>query len=842
MLKPFFAVRGQVLLPFIEITLDVGRESSKIALELSTKNYKNEIVVVTQENPKQELIESEKDLKEFGLLCKIISQSPSKGNIKVTLLPFKRVKVNKITISETNLSHKVMADYSPFELVAPDPAKGKILYNKMVDIIFKSSMPLDSESKRNISSISIKYNRITKELDNLKIESDQEFLERFYSEDLTNDLISPKALLNKIVNELSWPLELKYEYFVQIDWINQAEFIIEYLKSKREDQDLENAIDEKMKKNLSKQQKEFILREKMKAIRSELGESNEEEEEYKTKINDKNNKKIYPKSVRKLIANEESKLKNMMSSSPDANITRNYIDTLMKLPWRKTSIDFLDIKVAKKILDENHYGLKEVKERIIEFLAVLINNKNKNPDLKKSLIKLDKDHEINLNVFKESDKKFDKQITHNVPILALVGPPGTGKTSLAMAIAESINKEFVKISLGGVKDEAEIRGHRRTYVGAMPGKIIQGIKKAGVSNPLILLDEIDKMASDYKGDPASAMLEVLDPEQNKHFQDHYLEHEYDLSKVMFLATANYYEDIPAPLLDRVEIINLSSYTSLEKKAIAKNHLIKAVLRDSSLDEKYFQISDEVLDFIIKHYTLEAGVRGLKRVLDKMARKIVVKLLEGKIKEDEEVKIDEKKVVELLGVIKYDDESNDKEDQIGSVNGLAYTSYGGSTLQIEVNIYPGKHSIELTGSLKDVMKESAITALSFVRSNAEKIGIKDFDWENNSIHIHVPDGATPKDGPSAGVTFTTAIISALTKKKVSPLVGMTGEITLRGKVLPIGGLKEKSIAANKFGIKTVFIPYENKKNLVDVPDEVKEKIDYISVKEYWEIYNHLFLKK
>lgn len=405
-----------------------------------------------------------------------------------------------------------------------------------------------------------------------------------------------------------------------------------------------------------------------------------------------------------------------------------------------------------------------------------------------------------------------------------------------MAIAESIGKEFVKISLGGVRDEAEIRGHRRTYVGALPGKIIQALKKAGVSNPLILLDEIDKMGSDFKGDPAAAMLEVLDPEQNRFFQDHYLELEYDLSQILFVATANEIHDIPEPLLDRVEIIELSSYTFLEKLQIAKSHLIPSVLKENALDPKYFPIDDQTIDYLIRYYTREAGVRGLKRVLDKIARKIIVRLLENRLAEN--FKIDVEFARELLGIEKFDPDPVDVSPQIGTVNGLGYSPLGGSTLQIEVSTIPGRGDIKLTGSLKDVMQESARIALSYVQSKAKDFGI-DFDFENTLIHIHVPEGAVPKDGPSAGITFTTAIISALSQKPVSHDIAMTGEITLRGKVLGIGGLKEKSLGAYKSGIKTIFIPQSNEKNLVDLPDEVKNSIKFIPVETYQQIYDFIF---
>ncbi|BAH69843.1 hypothetical protein MBIO_0578 [Mycoplasmopsis fermentans PG18] len=631
---------------------------------------------------------------------------------------------------------------------------------------------------------------------------------------------------------------------------NKKNLLTKKPKSEKDSKDpiaealLENEINQKVKSNLEKQQKEFLLREKLKAIKESLSENDsegdEEDDSFSKLIHDPKLKQIYPESVLKIISTEKERLKGMMSGTPDANVAATYISTLKKMPWRKIEVETLDIKRAKEVLDKNHYGLEKVKERIIEYLSLIINHKNlsKKSDQDK-LIDIDKNYQIDMSLFKEDEKNAKLQTEfNNVPILTLVGPPGTGKTSLARAIAEALNKSYIKISLGGVHDESEIRGHRRTYVGSMPGKIIKAIQRAGVSNPLILLDEIDKMSSDYKGDPASAMLEVLDPEQNTKFQDNYLEHEYDLSKVMFIATANYYENIPAPLIDRVEIIELNSYTINEKIKIAREHLIDSTIQQAGLKKEQFNIDDKTLEFIIKHYTAEAGVRGLKRDLDKIARKIVTRIVEGE--KIAKFTITKDIVTEMLGTPKFTDHQDTKEPQVGVVNGLAYTSIGGTTLQIEVSSFKSKNSgIKLTGSLKDVMKESANIALSYVRANAEKFDIKDFAFDEREIHIHVPEGAVPKDGPSAGVTFTTALVSALSNKPVPQDIAMTGEITLRGRVFEIGGLKEKSFAAYKKGIKTVFIPKDNEKNLADIPEEVKKAITFIPVETYEEIYNHIF---
>nr|WP_051617834.1 S16 family serine protease [Mycoplasmopsis iners] len=513
-----------------------------------------------------------------------------------------------------------------------------------------------------------------------------------------------------------------------------------------------------------------------------------------------NELKIYPNSVTKLIKKVKTQNWGM-----ERDKTSAYINTLESLPWRKVEIETLDIKKVSDILDKNHNGLKEAKQRIIEHLALIINERNvANAKKEKSrLLPLDENHQIDLDLFKEevNGKKVQKNF-NNVPILILVGPPGVGKTSLTNAIAEALNKSIVKISLGGVHDELDIRGSSRNYNSAMPGKIIKGIQKVGVSNPIILLDEIDKMgASTQNGDPAAALLEALDPEQNTKFQDSYLEHEYDLSKVMFIATANYIENIPRPLLDRMEVIELSSYTTKEKIKIASDHLVKKIIKKSTLNEDQFIIDNQVIKFIIENYTHEAGVRKLQQLLEKIARKIVTKIVLG-----ENIKkfvITKEIVIELLGAPKIKDEDSDKDEQPtpGVVNGLAWTPVGGTTLQVEVNTLKGKGGLKLTGSLKDVMKESANIALTYVRCNAEAFGIKNFDFDENEIHIHVPEGAVQKDGPSAGVVFATALISALGNKPVPQTVAMTGEITLRGRVLEIGGLKEKLFAAHKKKHKT-----------------------------------------
>ena len=489
----------------------------------------------------------------------------------------------------------------------------------------------------------------------------------------------------------------------------------------------------------------------------------------------------------------------MPPASSEAMVIRNYIDWVVRIPWyQKTEINY-DINNVENVLNEDHYGLEKIKERILEYLAV------------QALTK-----------------------TNKAPILCFVGPPGVGKTSLAQSIARALNRKFVKIALGGVHDEAEIRGHRRTYLGAMPGKIIQGLKKAGTINPVFLLDEIDKLSSDYKGDPSSALLEVLDPEQNKFFSDNYIEESYDLSEVLFIATANYLEHVPAPLRDRLEIIELSSYTEIEKLNIAKNHLVNKAIINNGLTSRKIKYSDEAITHIIRYYTREAGVRNLERNLTSLARKVAIKSIKEENFKQEKITI--KKVKEYLGKEKFDYTSKVKNDQVGIVTGLAWTQAGGDILPIEVTHFEGKGELKITGSLGDVMKESATIALSYVRANAKKFNINPDIFDKINIHIHCPDGATPKDGPSAGVTMTTAIISSLTGRKVKANVGMTGEITLRGLVYPIGGLREKSIAANRSGLKKICIPVDNVKDLDEVPEIVKEELEIIPCKTIDDVLN------
>lgn len=558
---------------------------------------------------------------------------------------------------------------------------------------------------------------------------------------------------------------------------------------------LEKKIVQLVKRTMERTQKEYYLREQMKAIQKELGEKEGkagEVEELREKIKEAK----MPEHVEKTALKELNRYEKIPSASAESGVIRTYIDWLLSLPWTKATEDDLNIKKAEKILNEEHYGLEKVKERVLEYLAV-------------------------------------QKLTNSLkgPILCLAGPPGVGKTSLAKSIARSLNRNFVRISLGGVRDESEIRGHRRTYVGAMPGRIIQGMKKAGTINPVFLLDEIDKMSNDFRGDPSSAMLEVLDPEQNHNFSDHYIEEPYDLSKVMFIATANNLASIPGPLRDRMEIISISGYTELEKLHIAKDHLLPKQIKEHGMNKSQLQVREDAMIKIIRYYTREAGVRSLERQLASICRK-TAKIIVAE--EKKRVVVTEKNLEEFLGKPIFRYGQAELEDQVGVATGLAYTTVGGDTLQIEVSLSPGKGKLILTGKLGDVMKESAQAAFSYVRSKTAELGIDENFHEKYDIHIHVPEGAVPKDGPSAGITITTALVSALTGKPIRKEVGMTGEITLRGRVLPIGGVKEKTLSAHRAGLTKVILPKDNEKDLDDIPDSVKEHMTFVLVSHVDEV--------
>lgn len=849
----------------INVRLDEPTQIQQIALACEgRKNAKIAIYIPNTNTKDGSLITEKNQIESKGYLAHIFSYEITKsGAMKVELLPFAIIDIEDIEANMINefkipfIQYITFKQNSPFEFHFLSSEEDLLECNHAKEIIenLKSLREYQIKVEKNSTSFLAQEN-IDSVIDNLFIE----FVPDAQHKDVKHSMTYFKYGIIKLIhtissqNDLSDP-ELKKLSSAGKDKFNSTELmsipsiqllekINEYYSMEAQKSDLSTKLDyqieKKLKSELDKQQQDYILREKIRIMKNLIEGNNKSDS--KSKKDDKfkvdNELGRFPEEVVKVIKEEKEKLSEMMPSSPNADITKAYIDVLNNLPWRRTSIFNTTINKAKDLLEEEHYGLEQVKKRIVEYIAIAIRRNEEISKIKENQSrKINEQEEINFELFKNSNSMKNKTENYS-PILTLVGPPGTGKTSLAKSIAKALGRKLIKISLGGVHDEAEIRGHRRTYVGAMPGKIINAINKAGVSNPVILLDEIDKMSSDRRGDPTSALLEVLDPEQNSHFQDNYVELEYDLSEVMFVATANYYENIPAALIDRVEIIELNSYTVSEKIKIARQYLIDRVLKQNYADSDLFEVSDEMLKFIIKHYTMEAGVRGLYRELDKIVRRITVENLAKSNKKVQKIVLDEKKIIKYLGTIKIDEQSKANKPQIGSVNGLAFTSYGGSTLEIEVTTYPGRGELKLTGQLKDVMQESAQIAATYVRANASKFGIK-FDFEKNNIHIHVPEGATPKDGPSAGVTFTTAIISALSKKPVDSTIGMTGEITLRGKVLEIGGLKEKSFAANQKGIKTVFIPMANKKNLQDIPKEVTSEIEYIPVQDYMDIYKKIF---
>ncbi|WP_410771864.1 endopeptidase La [Fontibacillus sp. BL9] len=618
-----------------------------------------------------------------------------------------------------------------------------------------------------------------------------------------SDIEEAGRLADVITSHLSLKIKDKQEILETIDVRQRLEKLLDILNNEREVLELERKISQRVKKQMEKTQKEYYLREQMKAIQKELGEKEGragEVEELRAQLEEKN----LPDKVREKTQKEIDRLEKMPSSSAEGGVIRNYVDWLLSLPWDNKTEDDLDLSKAEQVLNEDHYGLDKPKERVLEYLAV---------------------------------QKLVKKLKG--PILCLVGPPGVGKTSLARSIARSLGREFVRISLGGVRDEAEIRGHRRTYIGAMPGRIIQGMKTAGTLNPVFLLDEIDKMASDFRGDPSSALLEVLDPEQNNTFSDHFIEVPFDLSNVMFVTTANAVHNIPRPLLDRMEMLYIPGYTELEKLQIATRYLLPKQKREHGLEPEQLELGEEALLRTIREYTRESGVRNLEQQVAALCRKAAKKVVSEGL---ERIEILPGDIKDYLGVPKYRYGVAELEDQIGTVTGLAWTEVGGETLVIEVTVVPGSGKLILTGKLGDVMKESAQAAFSYTRSKASELGIATDFYEKNDIHIHIPEGAIPKDGPSAGITIATALISALTGRHVSKDVAMTGEITLRGRVLPIGGLKEKSLAAHRAGYKKILLPKDNERDLRDIPDSVKEDVVFVPVSHMDQVLEHALVEQ
>ena len=766
---PLIPLRGMSVFPHMVIHFDVGRDKSIKALEKAMVED-SLILLCSQKDAKVEEPTID-DFYHIGTIARIkqMLKLPG-GTIRVLVEGISRGRIVEITKDEEYLEAEVEeftydADNikldkeleAAMRLVISDFEEYLALSNRLSPDILITIMDIDDPGR--LADVIASYI-------NFKIEDHQKILETF-------DFYKRLEILHGILQEE-----------------------IELLK-------IEEKINQRVKKQITKVQKEYYLKEQMRAIQKELGEEDdllEEIEEYKQKLD----KIKMPKEVKEKALKEVDRLNKMSPHSAETAVIRTYLDWILELPWDKETKDKVDIKKARDILNEDHYGLEDVKERILEFIAV-------------------------------------RELTSNMkgPILCLVGPPGVGKTSIAKSIAKSLNRKFVRMSLGGVRDEAEIRGHRRTYVGAMPGRVISSIKKAGSKNPVFLFDEIDKLASDFRGDPASALLEVLDPEQNHTFTDHYLEVPFDLSKVFFITTANTVASIPPPLLDRMEIIRISGYTEEEKLKIATNHLLPKQFKEHGLKEQNLKISEAALRSIINNYTREAGVRELERNIASICRKAAKRIVETNTKT---VRVNKGNLHKYLGIEKYRIDMGEREDQVGVATGLAWTAFGGETLSVEVNCMKGTGKLQLTGQLGEVMKESAMAGISYIRANADKLGIDDNFYKTMDIHIHVPEGAIPKDGPSAGITMTTAAISALTNRPVNKDVAMTGEITLRGRVLPVGGIKEKVLAANRIGIKKVLIPYENKKDLEEIPDKVRKSMEFVLVKNMEEVLEHTLLKE
>ncbi|MDR1850854.1 MAG: endopeptidase La [Mycoplasmataceae bacterium] len=774
--------RELIALPSSENTPKVGRPKSVEVVKKYLDNSKDnkKFVLLTQDNPDIENPKF-KDIFQTCTLCEIISTKLVNKENKGEVYEIKFKCLKRQVLLNLSIEDNYVAEVETFkDLNGNDP--------KLPEIITKIS-------------------ELLKKLATNKL--DEKELQTYLSSKSSSDVLD-KIALNLSRNDYSKYKSFRREILEEKDLVKRAEIIYNFLLNKQNESESEefkaqvdSEINKKVNEKMSAQQREFYLREKMKAVKDELGKINPNESDvnsYRKRVEEN----PYPNYIKEKVLAEINKMESTGFSQENA-ITKQYIEWLLNIPWWQETEDDNSVKHAKEVLDKSHFGLEKVKERIIEYLAV----RARAPKGKS-------------------------------PIICLSGPPGVGKTSLAKSIAEALNKKFVKMSLGGVKDESEIRGHRKTYLGSMPGRIISGMKNAGVVNPLFLLDEIDKMGNDgYKGDPSSALLEVLDPEQNKLFSDNYIEEPYDLSKVMFVCTANYISQIPEPLYDRLEIIELTSYTEYEKLSIAKNYLINRTLSNTGLNAEHFSITDEMILFIIRHYTREAGVRELERVMQKIARKIAVKL-----QEDENFieKIDSEEKVKLyLGKIVFEYNMKDEKVFPGVVNGMAYTSAGGDLLPIEVTSFKGKAGISITGNLKETMKESVQVALGYVKSNAEEFGLGNIDFSTIDLHIHVPSGGVPKDGPSAGVTLTTAIISALSKKKVPNNIAMTGEITLRGKVGIIGGVREKVISAYRGGVTEFFIPKDDERYLEDIPKEIRDNVVIHLVETYDEIFQALFAK-
>ncbi len=755
---PLLPLRGLIVYPTMVLHLDVGRDKSIQALEKAM--VEDHLIFLTTQMDTSITEPDEHDVYKMGTLTKVkqMLKLPN-GTIRVLVEGLKRAEATSFIDNDTYLA-VTLQEY-------PDPDEKDPEHQALMRTLLASFKQYAKMSKKNSAEL--------------------------YSS--TADIEEPGRLADIVASHLPLQIKGKQEILEAVDVKERLAKVIEYINNEREILQLEKKIGERVKRSMERTQKEYYLREQMKAIQKELGDKEGKMGEVSI-LMEKIEQSGMPPHAKAAALKELDRYEKVPSSSAESSVIRNYLDWMVSLPWSNSTKDDHDLAKAERILNEEHYGLEKVKERVLEFLAV-------------------------------------KQLTQTLkgPILCLAGPPGVGKTSLAKSIAASLNRKFVRVSLGGVRDESEIRGHRRTYVGAMPGRIIQGMKKAGSVNPVFLLDEIDKMSNDFRGDPSSAMLEVLDPEQNHTFSDHYIEETYDLSNVMFVATANNLATIPGPLRDRMEIITIAGYTELEKLHIAKEHLLQKLLKDHGLKKAQLQIKDEALIDVIRYYSREAGVRNLERQLAGICRKTAKIIVAG---ERKRVTVTSKNLEEFLGKKKYRYGQAEKDDTVGVATGLAYTTVGGDTLQIEVSLSSGKGKLSLTGKLGDVMKESAQAALTCVRSKAKELGIQEDFHEKQDIHIHVPEGAVPKDGPSAGITIATAIVSALTGKPIRKEVGMTGEITLRGRVLPIGGLKEKTLSAHRAGLTTIILPKDNEKDIEDIPESIRKDLTFYPVSSVDEV--------
>lgn len=769
---PVILLRGIIVLPYAELKIDLIEELDKKIINIAKENHEGYVLLVSPENYLEERIDLF-DLPDLAVIGKVS---------KSVILPNGCTRVTIEGIRRVNVSNYL--GYDGEEDVFAGSVLSPIRYAMSARDEAALIRKLKLELEHFIEIVPYASNSVLSRI---------------------NEIDSVSMLADVIADYLPLTFERKYEYLKTVNPHTRVMMDLSDIQKELDVYEIERKIDANLKKGLDKSQKEFVLREKLRLIKEELGDVSSKEEDI-LELREKLNNLKAPKNIIKKIDKELKKYEATPSASPEIGIIRNYIETLLALPWNVYTKDCNNLIKARKILDDSHYGLDEIKERIIEYLAVKT-----------------------------------RAVSNHAPIICLVGPPGVGKTSLAKSIATAMNRRFAKISVGGVNDPAEIIGHRRTYMGANPGRIINALKKCESNNPVFLIDEVDKMTKDIKGDPASSLLEVLDPEQNDKFYDNYVEEAYDLSKVMFILTANYADQIPEELKDRLEIIDLSCYTDYEKLSIAKTHLVKETLNEYQLSDKKVTFSDEVLLSIIRNYTREAGVRELKRIINKICMKLLKETLENNKKEPK-CYVNEEVLLKYLGKPKY--HFTDKINKVvsGVVNGLSYTPYGGDVLPIEVVTYPGKEEVKTTGNLGEVMRESAMIAIGHIKSHEKeyKIDLKTFD--NVTIHINAIEGAIKKEGPSAGTCLTTAIISKLLNISVPNDVAMTGEMTLTGKVLPIGGLKEKAIGAFKSGVKTIFIPKENERDIDEIPKEVQEKLNIVLIENYDEIYSNLFKKK